>query len=114
MNKHKLYDPIIVQRIILNDVRDNPYLANVVYGRLASIYLNGATMTNPDSVAYIDEYIKMCRQELKAIKEPFFAVKRSAITKIRYRLCGFSPALYRTFHKVYAKARGTDNRYEVR
>lgn len=114
VNKHKLYDPIIVQRIILNDVKDNLNLANVVYGRLASIYLNGATMTNPDSVAYIDEYIKMCRQELKTIKEPFFAVKRSTITKIRYRLCGFSPALYRTFHKVYAKARGTDNRYEVR
>ena len=114
VNKHKLYDPIKVQRIILNDVRDNRYLANVVYGRLASLYINGAAMTNPDSEAYIDEYIKMCRQELKTIKEPFFAVKRSTITRIRYRLCSFSPALYRKFHKVYAKARGTDNRYKVR
>ena len=114
VNKHKLYDPIKVQKIILNDVRDNLFLANVVYGRLASFYINGAAMANPDSEVYIDEYIKMCRQELKTIKAPFFAGKRSKIIKIRYFLCSFSPALYRTFHKIYAKVRGTDNRYEVR
>ena len=111
---NKLYDPIKVQKIILDDVRNNKDLANVIYGRLAGTYINGAAMTNPDREAYIEEYIKMCRGELKEIKEPFLAGNRSKISKIRYHLCSFSPALYRTFHKVYAKARGTDNRYEVR
>lgn len=114
VNKHKLYDPIKVQKIILNDVRDNKDLADVIYGRLAGTYINGASMTNTDREAYIEEYIKMCRGELKEIKEPFLAGNRSKISKIRYHLCNFSPALYRAFHKIYAKARGTDNKYEVR
>ena len=114
ISRQYLYDPIKVQKIILNDVRDNKDLADVICGRLAGTYINGAAMTNPDKEAYIDGYIKMCRRELKKLKEPFFAAKRSKISKIRYHLCGFSPALYRAFHKIYAKARGTDNKYEVR
>ncbi|WP_407721442.1 glycosyltransferase family 2 protein [Ruminococcus sp. JE7B6] len=114
VNEHKLYDPIKVQKLILDDVRNNKDLANVIYGRMAGTYINGAAMTNPGKETYIDEYIKMCRQELKKIKEPFLAGNRSKISKIRYHLCSFSPTLYRVFYKVYAKARGTDNKYEVR
>ena len=114
VNKKMLYDPISVQQIILSDVRDNKELSDVVYGRLASFYINGAVMTNPDREVYIDEFIQMCRHELKKIKEPFFSGKRSKISKIRYHLCSFSPALYRAFHKIYAKARGTYKKYEVR
>ena len=114
ISRQYLHDPIKVQKIILNDVRDNKELSDVVYGRLASFYINGAVMTNPGREAYIDEYIKMCRGELKKIKEPFLAGNRSKILKIRYHLCSFSPALYRAFHKIYAKARGTDKKYEVR
>lgn len=114
VNEHKLYDPIKVQKIILDDVRNNKDLANVIYGRLAGTYINGAAMTNPGKGTYIDEYIKMCHQELKKIKEPFFTGNRSKISIIRFRMCSFSPALYRIFHKFYAKARGTDNKYEVR
>ena len=113
-NKDKLYDPIKVQKIILNDVGDNKDLTDVIYGRLAGIYINGAAMTNPDKEAFIDEYIIMCQQELKKIKDPFFAGNRSKILKFQYRLCSFSPALYRIFHKIYAKIRGTDNKYKVR
>lgn len=114
VNMHKLYDPIKVQKIILDDVRENEILSNVIFGRLASFYINGASMTNPEGEAFIDEYIKMCHQELKKIKEPFFTGNRSKISIIRFRMCSFSPALYRIFHKFYAKARGTDNKYEVR
>lgn len=114
VNEHKLYDPIKVQKLILDDVRENEILSNVIFGRLASFYINGASMTNPEGEAFIDEYIKMCHQELKKIKEPFFTGNRSKISIIRFRMCSFSPALYRIFHKFYAKARGTDNKYEVR
>ena len=36
---HKLYDPIKVQKIILDDVRENEILSNVIFGRLASFYI---------------------------------------------------------------------------
>ena len=114
VSRHFLYDPIEVQKTILKDVSNNKELTNIVFGRLAGTYINGAAMTNPDREAYIDEYIKMCRQELKKIKEPFLSGNRSKISKIRYSLCSFSPALYREFHKIYAEARGTDKKYEVR
>ena len=114
VSRHFLYDPIEVQKTILKDVSNNKELTNIVFGRLAGTYINGAAMTNPDREAYIDEYIKMCRQELKRIKEPFLSGNMSKILKIRYRLCSFSPALYRAFHKIYAKVKGTDKKYEVR
>lgn len=114
VSRHFLYDPIEVQKTILKDVSNNKELTNIVFGRLAGTYINGAAMTNPNREAYIDEYIKMCRQELKRIKEPFLSGNMSKILKIRYRLCSFSPDLYRVFHKLYAKLKGTDKKYEVR
>lgn len=114
VSRHFLYDPIEVQKTILKDVSNNKELTNIVFGRLAGTYINGAAMTNPDREAYIDEYIKMCRQELKRIKAPFLSGNMSKILKIRYRLCSFSPDLYRVVHKLYAKLKGTDKKYEVR
>lgn len=114
VNKSKLYDPIKVQQIILKDANGNKLLTQVVYGRLASFYINGSIMNNPDREEFIDEYIAMCRRELKRIKEPFLEGNRSRISKIKYHLCSFSPTLYRVFHKFYAIAKGTYNKYEVR
>lgn len=114
VNKNKLYDPIKVQKIILNDAKDNDKLTNIIYGRLASIYISGASMRNIDKVPYIDEYIKMCKVELKEIKNLYLQVPRGKSNTFKYKLCCFSPTLYRCFHSVYAKIKGTDKKYEVR
>ena len=114
INQNKLYDPIRVLKIIKKDVENNKELTNVVNSRLASQFINGASMNNPSKEAYIDEYIEMCRRELKIIRRPFFEGNRSTLSKFKFNLCVFSPTLYRAFHKAYAKVKGTDNKYEVR
>ena len=98
----------------MEDVENDRKLSDAVYGRLANCYLNGASMKNLDKEAYIDEYITMCKRELKNIKQFFFAGNRSKITLLKYNLCILAPECYRVFHKTYAKIKGTDNKYKVR
>lgn len=114
VNKNKLYDPIKVQKIILDDAKDNDKLTNIIYGRLAGIYISGASMKNPNKEPYIDEYIKMCKVALKEMQNMYFRVPRGKSNTFKYKLCCFSPALYRCFHGVYSKVKGTDKKYEVR
>lgn len=114
ININKLYDPITVQKTILEDVGDNSNFADIVYGRLANIYINGASMRNNNKVPYVNEYIKECRTELKKIKPFFFRSKRAKYDAFKYNLCSSSPAIYRLFHKMYSKVRGTDKKYEVK
>lgn len=114
VNKSKLYDPIKVQKIILDDAKDNDKLTNIIYERLAGMYISGASMRNSDKEPYIDEYIKMCKVGLKEIKNMYFRVPRGKSNTFKYKLCCFSPTLYRYFHSIYSKAKGTDKKYEVR
>ena len=114
INKYKLYDPLIVQKTILQDVGDNSKLADIVYGRLASIYINGASMRENNKMPFVNEYIKECRTELRKLKPLFFRSGRTKYDVFKYNLCSISPAMYRLFHKLYSKIRGTDKKYEVK
>ena len=114
VNENKLYDPIRVQKLILVDVGNNELLSNIIIGRLARFYISGASMNNPEKKPFIDEYIKMCRRELTKLSSRYLGGSRSRFDKIKFRLCCFSPALYRCFHKMFAIAKGTDKKYEVR
>ena len=113
INKNKLYDPIKVQKIILEDVGDNEVLSDIIYGRLASIYINGASMKSSKKEPFMKNYIHECREELKRVKPFFFRSKRNTFEKFKFNLCLFSPSLYRLFHTTYAKIKGTDKKYEV-
>lgn len=114
INKNKLYDPIKVQKIILEDVGDNEVLSDIIYGRLASIYINGASMKSSKNEPFMQNYIHECRKELKRVKPFFFRSKRNTFEKFKFKLCLFSPLLYRLFHTTYAKTKGTDKKYEVK
>lgn len=114
MNKNKLYYPIRVQKIIQNDIQGEKQLSSIIYGRLANMYISGASMRNPDKEQYIDEYIKFCRNEMKNMRFEFLNSGRSKSERFKYILCLFSPSLYRMFHFIYAKLKGTHNKYEVR
>lgn len=113
VNINKLYDPIKVQKIILEDVGDNEVLSDIIYGRLASIYINGASMKSGKEESFVKNYIHECKVELKRIKPFFFRSKRNTFEKFKFNLCLFSPSLYRLFHTTYAKIKGTDKKYEV-
>ena len=102
------------EKLILEDVQDNKELINLIYGRLASCYLCGASMSNPEKESYIEEYINKCKTGLKDIEVSYFSGNRSSIDKLKYRLCLFSPTIYRAVHKLYAKVCGIDKKYEVR
>lgn len=113
-SQNKLKDPVKVQLILLSKVAEDGELAEIIYGRLASLYISGASMKNPDNADYISEHIDMCQSELAKLRPQILKSKHEKSYHLKYRLCAFSPRLYRWFHTLYAKARGTDNKYEVR
>lgn len=114
INPNKLYDPITVQKLILNDISNDKEFSDIVNGRLAFFYIRGASMKKYGNEKYVREFISVCRSELKQIKPYILKGNYPRSSKIKLRLCCFSPALYRGVHMIYAKAKGTDNRYEVR
>ena len=114
LSPNKLYDPVKVQKILLTKVKDDYELADIIYGRLATLYISGASMKNPEKVDYIDEFINYCQSELKYLKSELFNGRHGKSICLKYRLCSFSPQLFRWIHSFYARARGTNNKYEVR
>lgn len=112
-SRNFLYDQIKVNSIILNDVQNNQYFSSIVMGRLAGVYIRGATMKNPNKKSYIDEYIALCKKELRENRKTYMASKKGFFSKFQYYLCVISPSLYSFFHRVYARIKGTNKRYEV-
>lgn len=114
VSPNKLYDPVKVQQILLDEVGEDRNLRDIIYDRLVTLYISGASIRNTDNEAYIDEFIDLCKNELVKLQPEILNNRHGKSVRFKYRLCRFSPWLYRWFHKLYSKARGTDNKYEVR
>ena len=114
ISEKKLNDPIAVQKIIIDDIEKDSQLMEIVLSRLASLYINGASMKKLGNEPYIQNYIDMCRSELKSLRKRRINGEYNRSTKLKCALCNFSPMLYRFLHVLYAKGKGTDKKYEVR
>ena len=110
----KLYDPVKVQQVLLSEVKDDHELSDILFERLATLYIGGASMRNIGKADYVDEFINLCQSELKNLRSEILNGRHGKSICLKYRLCTFSPHLFRWVHSFYAKARGTNNRYEVR
>lgn len=113
LNRNQLYDPINVLKIILKDTEDEE-IYSITIKRLLSVYINGASMKNSTRKDFVDEYKKMCKSELKSFECDDIYSKSEKAARFKFRLCSFSPILYRWFHKFYSMANGTYNKYEVK
>ena len=113
INLNKLRDPLKVTKAILADA-DTP-LHPVILARLAGQLIAGASMDAKEQPELVKPYRSECRKELR---QRLGSILNCAECSIKLKLMALFtavwPAGYGLVHQLYAKARGTDNKYEIK
>jgi len=113
LSAYKLSDPIRVQRILLEETKDQPELQRIIYGRLATMYSGGAEMALGEQPELIRPHRRMCRRELWKLLPRILFGHYDRTSKIHSLLAAFCPFLCRKVHELYAKRKGTYDRYRL-
>ena len=114
LNEHKLKDPLKVLHILLDETEDVPEWNRIVERRLVYQLVNTATLPLGDQGELIAGVRKAAALELRGrMGRILFGDICGNRLKCMALLAAFCPAGYRWIHSVYAKARGTDKKYNV-
>lgn len=111
-NEHKLKDPLRVVDILLAEETD-PKARALLENRLVYQLIGGATMGLGAQKDLIAPWRKACRKRLRALV-PLKGSHFPKRLKILALWAGIWPWSYYKVHKVYARIRGTDKKYEVK
>lgn len=114
LNEQKLRDPLRVLKRIKEDCKDDPVLLRAVNARIAGCLIGLATMPLGDQAELIAPHRRAARRELRALVPELLRGDYSRRTKLLSAWAAAAPASYAAVHKFYARARGTDKKYEVR
>lgn len=114
LNEQKLRDPLRVLKRIKEDCKDDPVLLRAVNARIAGCLIGLATMPLGDQAELIAPHRSSARRELRALVPELLRGDYSRRTKLLSAWAAAAPASYAAVHKLYARARGTDKKYEVR
>lgn len=115
LNEHKLKDPLRVLHILLEETVDQPQWNTIVHRRLIYQLVNTATLPLGDQKTLIAPVRREARRELRQrlwhtlTGKPF-----DARLKIMALWAAVWPWSYCMVHKLYARIRGTDKKYEVK
>ena len=115
LNEHKLRDPLRVLHILLDETADMPQWNAIIQRRLIYQLINTATLPLCEQKALISPVRKEARRELRqrlgaTLKCSHFGMK----LKIMALWAAIWPWSYYIVHKLYARLRGTDKKYEVK
>lgn len=111
-NEHKLKDPLRVVDILLAEETD-PKARALLENRLVYQLIGCATMVPGAQKDLIAPWRKVCRKRLRALV-PLKGSHFPKRLKILALWAGIWPWSYYMVHKVYARIRGTDKKYEVK
>lgn len=114
LNDHKLADPIRVLHIMESETDGIPEWHNIVISRLAYVLACNATMGLGSQGELIKPYRVAAKKELRARLGSILKGPYSRGTKARSLWAAVWPSSYSFVHRVYAKARGIDKKYEVK
>ena len=113
INRHKLIDPIKVFRTIERDVSDSADLLRVVRTRKAAALLKIAEMDDAGTPKWVKVCVANARRVLKQGRGHYLRGGYSRGLKAQILLITLSPKAYAFVHRIYARARGTDQKYDV-
>lgn len=115
LNEHKLCDPIRVLHILLDETAGTPQWNGIVQRRLIHQLINTATLSLGDQKQLIAPVRREARRELRQRLWPTLTSKTfGAKPKIMALWAAIWPWSYCVAHKLYARIRGTDKKYEVK
>lgn len=111
LNEYKLRDPIRVLDILLREETD-PRAREILQNRLVYQLIVGATRELGAQKPLIAPWRKECRKRLRKMV-PLRGVHFPKRIKIMALWTATWPWSYSMVHKVYARLRGTDKKYEI-
>ena len=115
LNEHKLKDPLRVLHIMQKETEDQPQWNAIVHWRLIYQLVNTATLPLGDQKELIAPVRREARQELRQrLWHTLTGKAFDARLKIMTLWAAVWPWSYCMVHKLYARIRGTDKKYEVK
>ena len=109
---HKLWDPLLVMRMILEDAHDE--VKPVAFQRFVRQLIWGAAMETTADPELIKPFRSFARKELRMhLKTVLLSRKHGARLKIMALWAAVWPWSYCVVHRLYAHLRGTDKKYEI-
>lgn len=113
LNEPKLADPIKVQHILEAETQNEPEQNRIVQGRLAYMLISNATLALGDQKELIQPYRKAARKELRQRLGSILKGNFGKGLKFMALWAATFPTSYRWVHHLYARIKGTYNRYDV-
>ena len=115
LNEHKLKDPLRVLHLLMQETEAVPEWHSIVHRRLIYQLINIATMSLDEQKQLVAPVRREARTELhrhlvSVLTDHSFPRKM----KIMALWAAIWPWSYRMVHKLYARIRGTYNKYEVK
>ena len=115
LNEHKLKDPLKVLHLLMQETKAAPEWQSILQRRLVYQLINTATMALGDQAELI---APVRREARKALRQRIRHVLRSNTFGIKMKILALWAAVwpwsYCMVHKLYARIRGTDKKYEVK
>ena len=112
LNEHKLWDPLRVTKILLEDVPEE--VEPVVYRKWIRTLINSASMVTQENPQLIKPYRDHCRKELrKQLPEVITGRKCPWKLKMMAAWAGVWPESYGWVHRAYSRATGHDKKYRI-
>lgn len=111
VNKHKLWNPLRVTEIILEDVMLD--VKHIAYQRLIRVLVSGASMRLKQNPDLIKPYRKYTRKLLR--KKVFEVMRSNCGNKLKCMavLTAIWPTGYRVIHSTYERITGLDKIYDL-
>ena len=114
VNEHKLRDPLSVLKTIKRETAGDELLQRTVNGRIAACLIGLATMPLGNQRELIQPYRDSARRELRELVPELMRGGYSGRTRLLSAWAALWPWSYAAVHRVYARLKGTDRKYEVR
>lgn len=113
INEYKLRDPLLVRKIIGDEVVGEPELHRIIEEKIAETLIFLSTMPISEDPDLIKRHRAAARKELREMLPGLLGEKYSKRTKILATWAALWPWSYCAVHKIYAHMRGSDKKYEV-
>ena len=114
LNEHKLKDPILVTKIMLNDSEKMLDVYNILMKRLVRQLVDVSTMGTTEKYEWLVIFQKQVRKELRELSNSYLIdSEESLLFKIKLLWATYFPTSYRWVHTLYSKITGLDKKYEI-
>lgn len=113
INENNLLDPLKVFRIVEKETKNEPDLNHIVQRRIVAQLIKLSTMDVQKNKTLITPHQKQARKELRKMLMSILRGHYSPRQKCMALCVVILPRVYSMIHRIYARIKDTDKKYEV-